>query len=126
MNVYQKVAFGIVLIFAVAVLAQNWLTVILASAIVVALLTLPVTWNIIFWVIGMIGGLIGAVGRSTSWFGDSLTGWSKRRRVAISHSKFFARPVPNWGDKDLRVPEHSAATGDAGLDILKPEAPQPA
>lgn len=139
MNMYQKLAFIVVAVLGLALLAQDELTMLFGLAVVVALLTLPTSWKLIFSVFQMLGFLLGGVGHGIGYVGDVISDWSEERRHSLTPRSKASSGVPDWGSEELQVPTATASTeepsaeldvphfmkddtkrDDAGLDILEP------
>lgn len=136
MNIYQKIAFGVVAVLALALLAQDNLIMLIALAAIVALLTLPTTWKLIFSVLQMVGFLLGGIGHGIGWVGDVIVDWSELRKSNLASPVKKASNVPDWGSSELQVPTLTAEPSeeldvpaflkddkrgdDAGLGIFEP------
>lgn len=96
MNKYQKIAFGAPVALAVAfiialVYGIDGLGLTIIVTLVVALLTLPATWRIIFGVIQMVGAILAFTGHTVGKVGDVIADAAFVRRQSLSSYK-----VPDW------------------------------
>ena len=102
-NTYQKIAFSAVLLLLVALAADalmdNGLVKIIILAFVVALLTLPVTWRIIFSLVQMLGMTVSFVGHGLGKIGDVVGQFAVEARTRVSSARpSFKQEAPDWSE----------------------------
>jgi hypothetical protein len=102
-NTYQKIAFSAVLLLLVALAADalmdNGLVKIIVLAFVVALLTLPTSWKIIFSIVQMLGMTVSFVGHGVGKVGDVVGQFAVDARSRVSSAKpSFKQEAPDWSD----------------------------
>lgn len=87
MNIYQKLAFGVVAVLVVAYSAAAAIdhanVIVTLAAFVIALLTLRTTWKVILGLIQLIGATIAVAGHTFGNIGDMIAdfAFSKRKRL---------------------------------------------
>ena len=105
MNVYQKIAVGgfVMLVVAVSVTTlynQQALLLLTVFALIVALLTFPAVWQLIFLSIQAVGILIGGIGHAVASIGDAVVDWTEERRRSLAAPS--SPRVPDWGSPQLQ------------------------
>lgn len=120
MNIYQKLAFGVTVVLVLAWLAKDDLVMLIILAAVVALLTLPTTWSLIFSVFQMFGILLRGVGHGVGYVGDMIADWSEERRRSLTPRSKTSSTVPDWGSEELRVPTATASTVEPSAELDVP------
>lgn len=118
MNKYQKIAFGAfaVLVFAFMIASLynvSGLGLMVVLALVVALLTLPTTWKIIFGFVQGIGAVIAFTGHSVGKIGDVVADAAFTQRQGLSTSM---HGVPDWDSPHLV--KAGSNSPDEGIDAL--------
>ena len=107
MNTHQKIAFGTAAILAVAFLivwgfSLDGLGTLLFLAVMVALLTLPLTWKLIYGTVQLLGATLGFVGHTIGKTGDWVDekAWNQKLKLAAP-SLTSRQEVPHWGSPSL-------------------------
>ena len=102
-STYQKISFATVLLLLVALAADalmdNGLVKIIVLSGGVALLTLPITWKIIFSIVQMLGMTVSFVGHGLGKVGDVVGQFAVDARTRVSTAKpSFKQEAPDWSD----------------------------
>lgn len=100
MNMYQRIAFGVVPVLVIAYLAdatmENAPAKVIGVAVLVALLTLKTTWKLVYALIQAIGSTIGFTGHVTGSVGDKLADAAYVRRQRLVTPRESKDRVPGW------------------------------
>lgn len=102
MNMYQRIAFGVVPVLVIAYLAdatmENAPAKVIGVAVLVALLTLKTTWKLIYALIQAVGNVAAFTGHATGSIGDKLADTAYARRQRLTGPRESKDRVPGWDE----------------------------